>query len=67
MKKFESIQEIQKVQEMACKVDEDVFFHSPDDTIRVDAKSFIGLFALDFSKEVCIVTESEWMIKKLSK
>lgn len=65
--KFNSINEIQKVQELACKVDEDVFLHSLDDSVIVDAKSFIGLFSLDFNNEIYVVTESDWIIKKLTK
>ena len=65
-KKIESIAEIQKLQELACKVPEDVFIHSLDNEIMVDAKSFIGLFTLDFSKPVKVVTESEHVHKVLS-
>lgn len=66
-KRFNSIKELQKVQEMACKVDEDVFIHSLDGSIKVDAKSFIGLFSLDFSEDVNVVTESKKVAKFLEK
>jgi len=66
-KKFNSIKEIQKMQEMACKVAEDVYLHSLDGSIKVDAKSFIGLFSLDLSQEVYVVTESDWIAKQLEK
>lgn len=66
-KNFQSIAEIQTLQALACKVNEDVFIHSMDDSIKVDAKSFIGLFTLDFSGPVKIVTESEYVISRLSK
>ena len=36
-----------------------------DDRIRVDAKSFIGLFTLDFTQPVKVVTESPYVIRKL--
>lgn len=65
-KTFQSVAELQALQALACQVNEDVFIHSQDDTIKVDAKSFIGLFTLDFSKPVKIVTESEYVIRKLS-
>lgn len=64
-KKFNSIRELQELQELACTADEDVFLHSLDNSIVVDAKSFIGLFALDFTQVVNVVTESEWVVKKI--
>ena len=66
-KKFNSIKEIQKMQEMACKVNDEVYLHSLDGSIKVDAKSFIGLFSLDLSQEVYVVTESNWIAKQLEK
>ena len=54
---FESIEEIRAIQRLACAADEDVFLHSPDNAIMVDAKSFIGLFTLDFSKPVRFSTD----------
>ena len=59
IKKFNDVAELQKLQRLACAAPEDVFLHSMDDTIMVDAKSFINLFTLDFSEPVKIVTESE--------
>ena len=38
IKKLESIEEIQELQKLACKVPEDVFIHSQDDSVMVDAK-----------------------------
>lgn len=66
-KKFNSIKEIQKMQEMACKVSDEVYLHSLDGSIKVDAKSFIGLFSLDLSQAVYVVTESNWIVKQLEK
>ena len=63
VKKFNSVDELQKLQKLACEVSEDVFLHSEDDSIMVDAKSFINLFTLDFTKPVKIVTESARVIK----
>ena len=65
-KKFNSVDELQKLQRMACEVPEDVFIHSVDDSIMVDAKSFINLFTLDFTQPVKIVTESKRVIKAFS-
>lgn len=64
-KKFQSVAELQALQSLACQVNEDVFIHSLDDTVKVDAKSFIGLFTLDFSGPVRIVTESQYVAQKL--
>jgi len=66
MIKIQSISELQEIQKLATSVQEDVFFHSEDNSIMVDAKSFIGLFALDFSKPVKVVTESQYVLDKLS-
>lgn len=65
-KKFNSVDELQKLQRLACEVPEDVFIHSVDDSIMVDAKSFINLFTLDFTQPVKIVTESKRVIKAFS-
>ena len=59
IKQINSITGIQRLQECATKSNYDVFIHSPDDSVMVDAKSFIGLWALDFSKPVKIVSEDE--------
>lgn len=65
--KFNSIEEIQKLQRIAVMCDADVGIHSLDGKIIVDAKSFIGLFALDFSQPVNIVSESEDFFKKMKR
>ena len=36
-----------------------------DDTIRVDARSFLGLFTLDFSKPLKVVTDSLYVMRRL--
>ena len=66
-KMFNSIEEIQRLQELACNTDEEVTLHSLDDEIVVDAKSFIGLFSLDFNQPVKVVCDSEEFHKKLEK
>lgn len=63
--RFDSFEEIAAVQQMAHMVDEEVFFESEDSTVRIDAKSFIGLFVLDFSKPVKVVTDSLYVIRRL--
>ncbi len=61
--KFNSVRELQNLQRLACESKEDVFIHSLDDSIMVDAKSFINLFTLDFTEQVKIVTESALVIR----
>jgi len=60
-----SISELQAIQNLAISFNEDVGIHSPDSKTIVDAKSFIGLFALDFSQPVLIVSESKALHKAL--
>jgi len=62
---IKSITELQEIQRLATSVREDVYFHSLDNSIMVDAKSFIGLFALDFTQPVKVVTESQFVIDQL--
>lgn len=62
-----SISELQAIQKLATAVNEDVYFHSLDNSIMVDAKSFIGLFTLDFSKPVLLVTESKEIMNRIEK
>ena len=57
-KLIRSISELQAIQNSAVSCNEDVGIHSLDSQTIVDAKSFIGLFALDFSQPVLIVSES---------
>ena len=66
-KKPTSTAAIQPPQKIACDVPDSVQIHNLEGDKVVDAKSFIGLFTLDFSKEVNIVTDSEYVIKELEK
>lgn len=59
IRKFDDVAELQKLQRIACSVPEDVFLCALDDSVKVDAKSFINLFTLDLSQPVKIVTESQ--------
>lgn len=59
VKKFNDVAELQRLQRLACSVEEDVFLQSMDGSIEVDAKSFINLFMLDLSQPVKIVTVTE--------
>lgn len=67
VKQFNSVDELQALQRLACSTDEEVYIHSMDDAVMVDAKSFINLFTLDFSQPVKIVTESDYVAKEVEK
>ena len=62
---FDSLEELYSLQKLACRVEEPVYVHAPDDSIMVDALSFLGLFTLDFSKPVNVVTDSKYVARKL--
>ena len=62
---IDSLEELYQLQQLACKVNEPVYVHAADDSIMVDARSFLGLFTLDFSKPVNIVTDSAYLPPKL--
>jgi len=66
-KLFRSIDELQLVQYYATLSPEDVGFHSEDGKVIVDAKSFIGLFGLDFAEPILVVSEDEDFHKKIEK
>ena len=57
-KRIYNINELQKLQALATKCRDDVELRAEDGSVSVDAKSFIGLFALDFTKPVLIVSEN---------
>ncbi len=57
---FNSIAQLQRLQEIASSCDDEIFLHYLDDSVRVDAKSFIGLFTLDFTQPVKVVTDSDY-------
>lgn len=66
-KRFHNIEELQKVQFLAMRCKEDVGIHSEDGSVIVDAKSFIGLFALDFTKPVLVVSEDLDFHKRIAR
>lgn len=51
--------DIYDVYELACSTNEQVYVHSLDDTVKIDAKSNIGLMWLRFDNPVKIVSENE--------
>lgn len=64
-KKFSTIGEIQRIQQLATQTDCDVAIHSLDNSIRIDAKSFIGMFALNFDEPVYVVCECANFIERI--
>lgn len=63
--KINSISELADLQQLAAHADKPVYIANEDDTIRVDARSFLGLFALDYSKPMKVVTDSLYVIRML--
>lgn len=64
-KKFNSINELAALQRMASASEDAVYIASADDSIRVDARSFLGLFTLDFTKPVRVITDSLYVIRMI--
>ena len=62
-KKFNSIEELAAFQRLASMADKDVLIANQDESIKVDARSFVGLFALDFTKPVKIITDSLYVFR----
>lgn len=58
-KKFNYIHELQELQRAAIASDEDVGLHSLDGSKIIDAKSYIGMYALDFTQPILVVSEDE--------
>ena len=57
-KKFHTIEELQRLQYFATKCSCDVGLHSLDGSIIVDAKSYIGIYALNFKEPILVVSET---------
>ena len=66
-KRFHNIEELQKLQALANRCPDEVGLHSEDGCVIVDAKSFIGLFALDFTKPVLVVSENMEFHKRIAR
>ena len=63
--KINSISELADLQQLAAHADKPVYIANEDDTIRVDARSFLGLFALDYSRPMKVVTDSLYVVRML--
>ena len=64
-KKFNSISEISALPRIASMADKEVYLSNQEETIKVDARSFIGLFALDFSQPLKVITDSLYVIRMI--
>lgn len=58
-KRINYIQELQEIQRLAVACDCDVGLHSLDGSMIVDAKSYIGMYALNFKEPILVVSEDE--------
>lgn len=56
-KLFRTINELQEIQRLATQCEMDVAFHSEDSSVVIDAKSYIGMYALNFQEPVLVVSE----------
>lgn len=63
--KINSISELADLQQLAAHADKPVYIANEDDSIRVDVRSFLGLFAMDYSKPVKVITDSLYVIRML--
>ena len=64
--KLESAEDLKTFMNMAWNCEDDVGVHTTDGKIA-DAKSVLGLMALDYSKPVQVVTENSKFIESLGK
>ncbi|MBM6723167.1 hypothetical protein [Pseudoflavonifractor phocaeensis] len=63
--KLQSISELAELQQLATHADKPVYIANEDDQIRVDARSFLGLFALDYSRPLKVITDSLYVMRML--
>lgn len=60
-----SINELQEIQRLAVESPLPVTLISRDGSMRVDAKSYIGMYALDFSQPVAVESDDEAYMEKV--
>ena len=56
-KQFHTIDEVQKLQYLATQCEADVSLQSLDSSKIIDAKSYIGFYALDFRQPILVVCD----------
>jgi phosphotransferase system HPr-like phosphotransfer protein len=64
--KLETAEDLKRFMNLAWECSDDVGVHTDDGGIA-DAKSILGLIALDYSQPVMVVSENEQFFKKLAK
>lgn len=64
-KKINYINELQEIQRLAVECPSDVGLHSLDGSMIIDAKSYIGMYALDFTQPILVVSEDANFHKKI--
>lgn len=64
-KNFHYINELQELQRAAVECPVDVFLLSDDGTMKIDAKSYIGMYALDFAKPISVQCEDASFHKRI--
>ena len=64
-KKINYIHELQEIQRLAVECFSDVGLHSPDGSMIIDAKSYIGMYALDFTQPILVVSEDKGFHEKI--
>ena len=63
--KINAISELADLQQLAANADKPVYIANEDDTIRVDARSFLGLFTLNYAKPMKVITDPLYVIRML--
>ena len=63
--RINAISELADLQQLAANADKPVYIANEDDTIRVDARSFLGLFTLNYAKPMKVITDSLYVIRML--
>lgn len=64
--KLVTAEDLREFMHLAWDSEEDIGVHTVDGNIA-DAKSVLGLIALDYSQPVLVVTEDETFLKKIQK
>lgn len=64
-KKINYIHELQQIQKLAESCPCDVGLHSLDGSMIIDAKSYIGIYALDFNEAILVVSEDKVFHEKI--
>ena len=63
--RINAISELADLQQLSANADKPVYIANEDDTIRVDARSFLGLFTLNYAKPMKVITDSLYVIRML--